>query len=31
MVQGEGEFEGILAGPAGVDVWREGGEVQTKR
>jgi hypothetical protein len=25
VVLGEGEFEGLLLGPAGVDVWREGG------
>lgn len=32
VVLGEGEFEGILLGPAGVDVWREGGgEVHMKR
>lgn len=31
VVQGEGEFEGTLLGPAGVDTWREGGgEVHMK-
>jgi len=25
IVHGEGDFEGILGGPAGVDIWREGG------
>jgi DnaJ-class molecular chaperone len=32
-VLGEGSFEGVLEGPAGADVWREGGggEVVMKR
>jgi hypothetical protein len=32
VVLGEGRFEGVLEGPAGADVWREGGgEVVMKR
>lgn len=32
VVLGDGEFEGVLGGPAGVDTWQErGGEVRMPR